>query len=53
MDREVQDGGRAEPVGGQRPRWRTPTLAEYDIIAITEITNCGNGDDGVICQSAS
>ncbi|MFD0388083.1 hypothetical protein ACFQ4K_09965 [Tistrella bauzanensis] len=36
---------------GGRALWRTPVLAQFDIAAHTEFTNCGTGDDDVICQS--
>lgn len=52
MDRDVQHGGRTKGETDARPQWRTPTFAEYDIVASTEITNCGFNNDGLICQNS-
>lgn len=52
MNSDVQSDKQARPDGqDRRPAWQAPTLAEYDIVTNTEITNCGNGEDGIICQS--
>ena len=35
------------------PVWHTPSIADYDLVATTQITNCGVNSDGVICQGIS
>lgn len=37
----------------ERPKWERPSIEDFDVASVTEITNCGNGSDGVICQAAS
>lgn len=35
-----------------RPLWQMPAMREFPIATHTAITNCGNGDDGIICQAS-
>lgn len=47
------EGSTATRVGAPKPIWVSPTLSDYDIATNTSITNCGSGDDGIICLAAS
>ncbi|WP_372055905.1 hypothetical protein P7L74_09850 [Tistrella mobilis] len=35
--------------GDVRVKWQKPALGCYEVNISTEITNCGVGDDSVIC----
>lgn len=47
MDRDVSDSKQAEPRIDDRPQWRAPELAEYDIVSNTGITSGGYGGDSM------
>jgi len=52
-DQDIRDGVDTKSAEDRpRPAWSMPTLSEFDIVANTEITNCGTGSDGVICSSS-
>lgn len=51
MVRDAQENRQMVTRVRGRALWRTPVLAAFDVAAHTEFTNCGTGDDTVICQS--
>lgn len=53
----IMDSGRQELTqvimsGSERTAWRKPVLGCYEVNISTEITNCGVGDDTIICSSS-
>lgn len=52
MGRDVRDEKQTVTPVRERAAWRTPVFTEFDIVTNTGITNCGTGNDGVICMTA-
>lgn len=52
MGGDVEEDQQTVSCVAERRRWWTPVLTEFDVVANTEITNCGSGSDGVICQGS-
>ncbi|WP_372501540.1 hypothetical protein P7L66_22440 [Tistrella mobilis] len=53
----IMDSGRQEPTqvsmsGSERTACRKPVLGFYEVNINTEITNCGVGNDSIICSSS-
>ena len=53
MDPLDQEKASTETPSPSLPAWHTPSIADYDLVATTQITNCGVSSDGIICQGPS